>query len=88
VSLWRQLTRGIRGLTQRAAADRDVSDEVDHFFEQAVDALIAGGMPADEARRSVRLELGTAAAVSEQARAYGWDRLVTSALADIRHTAR
>ena len=28
MSLWRQLTRGLRVLVQRDAADRDVSDEV------------------------------------------------------------
>ena len=88
VSLWRQLTRGVRGLVHRDAADRDVGDEVDHFFEQAVDALIAGGVAPDEARRTVRLELGTAAAVTEQATVYGWDRLVTSALGDLRNAAR
>jgi putative ABC transport system permease protein len=88
VSLWRQLTRGVRGIVHRDAADRDVGDEVDHFFEQAVDALIAGGVAPDEARRIVRLELGTAAAVTEQATVYGWDRLVTSALGDLRNAAR
>ena len=88
MSLWRQLSRGVRGLVHRAAADRDVSDEVDHFFEQSVEALIAGGVPPDEARRRVRLDLGTTAAVTEQASVYGWDRLVISALADLRNATR
>ena len=33
MSLWRQLTRGLRVLTNRAAADRDVADEVQHFLD-------------------------------------------------------
>ena len=31
MSLWRQLTRGLRVLTNLAAADRDVADEVQHL---------------------------------------------------------
>ena len=88
MSIWRQLTHGLRGLTRRTAVDQDVSDEVDHYFEQAIAALVARGVPADEARRAVRLELGTAAGVSEEARVYGWDRLVGAALADLRYAGR
>lgn len=88
MSFWRQLTHGIRGLVHREAADRDIEDEVDHYFEQATAALVARGVPPDEARRTVRLELGTAAAVSEEARVYGWDRLAGAVLADLRYAAR
>jgi hypothetical protein len=66
MSVWRQLTHGLRGLTRRTAVDRDVSDEVDHYFDQAVAALVARGVPPEEARRTVRLELGTATLVSER----------------------
>ena len=38
---WRHLTRGIRALTQRAAADRDVAEEVEHYLEQATAAHLA-----------------------------------------------
>ena len=34
MSLWRQLTRGLRVLTHRAAADRDIADEVQHYLDQ------------------------------------------------------
>jgi putative ABC transport system permease protein len=88
MSVWRQLTHGLRGLTRRTAADRDVIDEVDHYFEQAMAALVARGVPPDEARRAVRLELGTVAVVSEQARDYGWDRVVGAALGDLRYALR
>ena len=66
MSVWRQLTHGLRGLTRRTAVDRDVSDEVDHYFDQAVAALVARGVPPEEARRTVLLELGTATLVSER----------------------
>ena len=35
MSLWRQLTRGLRTLAHRRAADRDVADEVEHYFDEA-----------------------------------------------------
>jgi putative ABC transport system permease protein len=82
------MTHGLRRLTRPAAADRDVSDEVDHFLEEATAALIARGVAPDEARRQVRLELGTATGVSEQARLYGWERLVGVLVSDLRHAAR
>jgi len=39
MSLWRQLTRGLRVLIHREAADQDVADEVRDYFEQAAAAL-------------------------------------------------
>jgi hypothetical protein len=44
VSLWRQLTRGLRALIHSQAADRDAGDEVDHYLEQATDAFVASGL--------------------------------------------
>ena len=38
MSAWRQLVRGLRALTHRSAADRDVADEVQHYLEQAAAA--------------------------------------------------
>jgi putative ABC transport system permease protein len=88
VALWRQLTHGLRALTHQTAADQDVGDEVDHYFEEATAALIARGLSPDEARRAVRLELGNMTTVSEQVRGYGWERVVLTALADLRYGAR
>ena len=35
MSLWRHLTRGLRVLTRRAAADRDIDDELRHWVDEA-----------------------------------------------------
>lgn len=40
MSLWRQLTRGLRVITHRSAADQDVADEVQDFLDQATAARI------------------------------------------------
>ncbi len=88
MSIWRQLTHGLRVLTHRTAADQEVDDEVRDYFEQATAELVARGLPPDEARRAARLELGTMAIVSEDVRSYGWENVVGTALADLRYGAR
>ena len=88
MSLWRQLTRGLRVLANRAAADEDLSDEVRHYMEQAAAANVERGLSPSAARRAAQLELGNATAVREQMRAYGWENIVATALADIRFALR
>jgi len=55
MSFWRQITRGLRVLTDRSAADDDVNDEVRHYFAEAVSALVTQGPSPDHARRAARL---------------------------------
>ncbi len=88
MSLWRQLTRGLRGLTHRSIADQDVADEVQHYLDQATAAHVARGLSRDEALRAARLELGSVTSVKEQVRGYGWENLVETLLADLRYAAR
>jgi putative ABC transport system permease protein len=88
VSLWRQLARGVRGLIHRSVADQDVADEVQHYLEQARAAHLAQGLPADDALRAARLELGGVTQVQERMRESGWEHVVTAVLADLRYAAR
>lgn len=88
MSLWRQLTHGLHRLTHRSISDREIADEVEHFLEQATAEQIARGLPAAEARRAARLELGSPTSVHEQVREVGWENVVESLLADLRYAAR
>jgi putative ABC transport system permease protein len=88
MSLWRQLTRGIRSLTHPASAQQDVDDEVQHYFDEAIAASIARGLSPAEARRQARLDFGTMSGVSEDVRSYGWERFVGAVVADLRYGAR
>ena len=56
----RTFARGLRTLFGRDAADRDVSEEVRQYFEDAVAERIAHGATPEEARRGAREELGNA----------------------------
>src|ERR1700733_11078296 len=88
MSLWRQLTRGLRVLFNEPAANQDVADEVEHYLDQATAELEARGISHAEARRAVRMELGNAGLIREQARSYGWEHLIRSLIADLRFAVR
>ena len=88
MSLWREMTRGVRVLARRADADRDLHDEVQHYIEQGTAELIAAGRSPDEARRLAILQLGNATVTRDQVRAYGWENVVDSAITDVRYAAR
>jgi putative ABC transport system permease protein len=88
MSMWRQLTRGLRGLFRPAAADGEVREEVEHYLREATDDLVSRGLSPDDARRTVRLELGTAAGVGEEARRYGWERTIGALAGDLRYAVR
>lgn len=88
MSLWRQLTRGLHVLTNRAVADQDVADEVQHFLEQATAAHIARGLLPDDARRAAKMELGSVTVVREEVRESGWEHVVSTTLTDLRYAAR
>jgi putative ABC transport system permease protein len=88
MSAWRQLRRGIRGLFNRTAADRDIADEVEHYLEEAAASLEANGLSPDEARQRARRDLGSVTAVHEQVRGYGWENIVDTLTADVRYGLR
>ena len=88
MSLWRQLSRGLRTLVRREAADRDLADEVEHFLEQATADRVARGLSPEEASRATRQQLGDEARVREEVRGYGWENAVETLLADLRYGAR
>jgi putative ABC transport system permease protein len=88
MSIWRQLSRGLRALTNRRVADQDITDEVESYLEQAAQALEASGVSPNEARRVVRLHLGNATTVREQVRSYGWENVISARVSDVRYAAR
>src|ERR1700689_4584078 len=88
MSLWRQLARGLRVLTNRTVADQEVADEVRDYLEQATAALVESGYSPDDARRTARLEFGNFTVLREQVPAYGWDNAIGTWFADLRYAAR
>ncbi|MFN0182051.1 MAG: ADOP family duplicated permease [Gemmatimonadales bacterium] len=87
-ALWRQLSRGLRALLHRAAADREVSDEVAHYLELSAAAHRARGLSPTEALRAARLEVGPTTGVREQIRGDGWESVIETFGADLRYATR
>jgi putative ABC transport system permease protein len=88
MSLWRQLVYGLRSLTHRANRDRDVTDEVEQYYEQATEAWMARGLSAEDARKAARLEAGNIAVVKEQVSSYGWENAARTFAGDLRFAGR
>jgi putative ABC transport system permease protein len=88
MSLWRQLTYGLRGLMQRKVTDRDIADEVQQYLDEATAVWMERGLSAEDAKRAARLELGNAITIREQVRSYGWENIVRSFAADLRYAGR
>jgi predicted permease len=88
MSLWRQVTRGMRALFKRDTTDRELADELDHYRDEAAAAHAARGLSPDDARRAARLETGNATTVREEVRGSGWEASVESFLTDLRYAVR
>lgn len=84
----RPLLRGLRALFRPDAANRDVDDEVRHYFDEAVAGHVARGLSPDQAVREARREVGHAPAVREQILDHGWETMVSSLARDAGHAAR
>lgn len=88
MSFWRHLTRGMRALTGRAAADRELADELSHYLHEATAAHVQRGLSPGDARRAAMLEIGNATAVEERVRGAGWEATVESFVTDLRYSVR
>ncbi len=88
MSFWRQLSHGVRTLMNRSAADQDIADEVQDYYERSVASHRAEGLSPEAAAHAARMELGSVSNVKEQVRGYGWENWIETTLADIRYAAR
>ena len=85
---WRQLTRGLRVLTNRTEADHELAEELQDYLDQATTSLEASGLSLEEARREARREIGNTMVVREHVRSYGWENAVDTLFADLRYAVR
>lgn len=88
MSLWRQLTYGLRSLANRAKHDRDVAEEVEQYFEEAEAEWRSRGLSAKDATRAARLEAGSVTVAKERVNAYGWENTARNFFGDLRFAGR
>lgn len=88
MSLWRQITRGLRSFTRPDNADDDLADELQHYVDQSTAEGIARGLSPDDARSAAKRELGNVGVVRDQVRSSGWESLFSDFFGDLRYAAR
>jgi len=88
MSLWRQLSHGVRALIGGRAADREVDEELRQFLDESAAELERNGLTPEEAARLARLRAGNPLAMREEVRASGWEHLVETIFADLRYGLR
>ena len=84
----RSLIEGLRSLFRKERTDAELNDELRDYFDAAVAEKIRRGMSAEQARRAVRLEMGTTDAVKEEVHSVGWEHVVETFWQDIRFALR
>lgn len=88
MSFLRQLSRGLRALTQREAVHEELDEEVRDYLERAGAELETERLAPDEAARAARKYLRDAAQAREDLRSYGWENAVEATLADLKLSVR
>lgn len=78
----------MRTLFRRRQVDREISEELTHFLEEAEADLIAKGESPEDARRAVRLRYGDALPAREDVRGYGWEATLETLISDLRLSVR
>jgi putative ABC transport system permease protein len=88
MSFWRQVTHGLRGLLHRNDRDREIDEEVQHYFEETTAAYRERGLSDEDAHRAARQECGNPHTAKEQVRTYGWENTVRVLAADLHFAGR
>lgn len=88
MALWRQVRGAWRIFFGRGAADRDLAEEIQHYFENAAEEHAARGLSREEAFRAAQLEGGRLTQVAETVRDARWEMSVESFASDVRYAFR
>lgn len=80
----RSLLHGLRDWRRSDEIDRELADELEHFYAEAVDDLVRHGAAPEHARRHVRLTYGDALGAREDVRASLWESAAQDLVADLR----
>ena len=78
----------LRSLLRRNAADNDLDEELRFHLDQQAAKYEAGGVPAEEAMRLARLDLGGIDQVKDECRDSWGVRMAETTLQDVRYAIR
>jgi predicted permease len=86
--MWAPVRSWLRGMMRRARVERELADELRFHVDARAEQWERSGLPADEALRRARLELGSAESYKERCREARGLRLVDEVRADVRFALR
>jgi predicted permease len=82
------LRSGFRSLINPGERNAEIGDEVNSFFEQAVEHKMRQGLSRADAERAARGEIRSAEMVRHKVWAVGWETAVESFFKDLRYSLR
>lgn len=88
MNILRSVSRGIRTLLRRNESERELHDEVQHYFDLAIAEQTERGVSLEDARRNVQMANGSGTYMREEVRTFGWEQNVDTFLADVRYAVR
>jgi predicted permease len=88
MSIWTNLTGGLRALIHQREAEQDMDDELRAYLQASVERKMRSGMTAAEAERAARVEMGSMESVKEEIRGAGWETAVEAVWTDLRYSIR
>ena len=78
------IAQGIRSLFRRQAIEHDMDAELREFIDASTAEKVRRGMPAEEAARAARVEMGSANAVKHHIRSATWESRMEIFLRDLQ----
>src|SRR5580698_3950517 len=88
MGLLSNISQGIRSLFHRDSIEREMDDELRGFVEASTADKVRHGMPAEQATRAARIEMGSSNAVKHHIRSATWESKVEIFWRDLRHCVR
>jgi len=82
------IAQGIRSLFRGQAIEHDMDAELREFVDASTAEKVRGGMPAEQAARAARVEMGSANAVKHHIRSATWESRTEIFLRDLKHCVR
>jgi predicted permease len=88
MGLLSNIAQGIRSLFHRDPIERDMDDELRGFLEASTADKLRRGMPAEQAARAARVEMGSSNAVKHHICSATWESRIEIFLRDLKHCVR
>ena len=86
MGLLRSLSSGLKALKGKSQRNREIHEELDAYFEEAIEDGVRRGMSREEATRLARREIGSAAVVQHNVWNAGWEAGVDRLWSDLVYT--